>query len=172
MCVWLCLAHVVQGVCMLGKRCMDGFSQFVLPWSLSTDWLLIHQLLPQGFELLQSPGIGHLECSGAGVSPAVREFTDISIHSCPSCPALRAGPEVGASQVGGGGYRCFQHKSVNSPYVDVVGSAKTTLQERGEQAVERWERKRSRTICVLWREAGLELQRRGTVNYSVHQQSR
>lgn len=54
---------------------------------------------------------------------------------------------------------------------DVAGSAKTTLQERGEQVVERWERKRSRTICVLWREAGLELQRRETVNYSVHQQS-
>lgn len=51
------------------------------------------------------------------------------------------------------------------------GKRQDTLQERGEQAVERWERKRSRTICVLWREAGLELQRRETVNYSVHQQS-
>lgn len=139
---------------MLGKRCMDGFSQFVLPWSLSTDWLLIHQLLPQGFELLQSPGIGHLECSGAGVSPAVREFTDISIHSRPSCPALRAGPEVGASQVGGGGYRCFQHKSVNSPCVDVAGSAKTHCRR---EVSRRWRdgrgREAERFVCCGERQA-------------------
>lgn len=57
----------------------------------------------------------------------------------------------------------------NSLVWGVAGSVKTTLQERGERAVERWERKRSQTICALWGEVGLEMQRQEMVNYTVHQ---